>query len=80
MTFNEERGEVLAKVKQTDDGETVIAICDMFNRRVKENIPAAGDLLIMDATGSLDRNDSKVFLLICPGPVGGLSLGTLITT
>ena len=48
VKFNEERGEVLAKVKQTDDGETVIAICDMFNRRVHEHIPAAGDLLIIN--------------------------------
>ena len=48
--YNEERGEELAKVKQTASGETIIVICDQFNRRVHENIPSTGDILIMDAT------------------------------
>jgi hypothetical protein len=34
----------------------------------------------MDATANLDRNDSKLFHLMCPSPVGGLPVGTLITT
>ena len=78
--YNDKRGGIYAKAKQTDDGETVIAICDAFNQRVHENIPAAGDLLIADATSNLDRNDSKIFHLMCPSPAGGLPLGTLITT
>ena len=78
--YNIERGEELAKVKQTATGETIIAICDQFNKRVHENIPSAGDIMIMDATANLDRNDSKLFHLMCPTPVGGLPLGTLITT
>ena len=78
--YNEERGEELAKVEQTVGGETIIAICDMFNRRVHQNIPAAGDLVIMDGTANLDRNDSKIYHMMSPSPVGGLPLGTLITT
>jgi hypothetical protein len=46
----------------------------MFNR------PASGDLVIMDGTAKLDWNDSKNVHMICPSPVGGLPLGTLITT
>ena len=53
---NRERGKELAKAKQTTASETIIAICDEFNQRVHENIPAAGDLLIMDATAN-----SKLF-------------------
>ena len=34
----------------------------------------------MDATSNLERNDTKVFHLMCPSPLGGLPLGTLITT
>ena len=34
----------------------------------------------MDATANLDRNDTKLFHLMCPTPIGGLPLGTLITT
>ena len=78
--FNNERGEELAKVKQIENGETIIAVCDKFSKRVHENIPAAGDLLIMDGTANLDRNDTKEFHLMCPSPVGGLPLGTLIMT
>ena len=78
--YIDESGGIYAKAKQTDDGETIIAICDKFNKRVHENIPAAGDLLIADATANLDRNDSKIFHLMCPSPVGGLPLGTLVTT
>ena len=80
MNYNAERGGELAKVEQTSEGETIIAICDMLNRRVHEHIPAAGDLMIMDATANLDRNDSKIFHLMCPSPIGGLPLGTIITT
>ena len=78
--YNREKGKELAKVQQTATGETIIVICDEFNHRVHENIPAAGDLLIMDATANLDRNDTKLFHLMCPSPIGGLPLGTIITT
>ena len=78
--YNEKRVGKYSKAKQTDDVETVIVICDTFNQRVHENIPAAGDLRIADATSNLDRNDSKIFHLMCPSPVGGLPLGTLIRT
>ena len=70
--YNKERGEKLAEVKQTATGETIVAICDSFTRRVHENIPALGDMLIMDATTNLDRNDTKLFHLMCPSPVGSL--------
>ena len=68
--FNEERGGEFAKVKQTLGGETIIAICDSLNIRVHESIPAAGDLLVMDATGNIDRFDSKIFHLMCPSTLG----------
>ena len=71
--YNNERGYELAKVKQTATGETIIAICDEFNHRVH-------DLLIMEATANIDRIDSKLFHLMCPTPIVGLPLGTLILT
>ena len=79
-SYNNDRGKELAKVKQTETGETIVVICDEFNRRVHENIPSAGDILIMDATSNLDRMDTKIFHLMCPSPVGGLPLGTMIMT
>ena len=67
--YNTERGEKLSEVKQTATGETIVATCDSFNRRVHENLPAAADMLIMDGTANLDRNDTKLFHLMCPLPV-----------
>ena len=68
------------KVSQTDDGETCVAICDPFMRRVHQLIPQSGDLLMMDATSNVDRSDTKIFHLMCPSPAGGLPLATLVTT
>ena len=78
--YNNERGYELAKAKQTATGKTIIPICDEFNHRVHKNIPAGGDLLIIDATANIDLMDSKLFHLMCPTPIGGLPLGTLILT
>ena len=75
-----EEGEAYAKVEQTDDGETCIAICDPFQRRVHKMIPQSGELLMMDATSNVDRSDTKIFHLMCPSSAGGLPLATLVTT
>ena len=48
--------EMFAKVAQTEDGETCIAICDPFQRRVHKMIPQSGDLMMNDATSNVDRN------------------------
>ena len=69
-----------AKVAQSSDEETCIAICDSFQRRVHKMIPQAGDLMMMDATSNVDRSDTKTFLLMCPSSAGGLPIATLITT
>ena len=72
--------ESYAKVAQTGDGETCIAICDPFQRRVHKMIPQSGELMMMDATSNVDRSDTKIFHLMCPSSAGGLPLATLVTT
>ena len=69
-----------AKVAQTKDGETCVAICDPFMKRVHKMIPQSGELVMMDATSNVDRSDTKIFHLMCPSPAGGLPLATLVTT
>ena len=76
--YNERNNEELAKIIQTDDGDTVVAICDHFCRRVHEHLPQAGDIVLVDATSNLDRQDTKLFHFICPSPAGGLPLGSVI--
>ena len=73
-------GESYAKMAQSPDGQTVVAICDPFMRRVHQIIPQSGELILMDATSNLDRNDTKLFHLYCPSSIGGLPVAELITT
>ena len=68
------------KMQQLESGEIVVAICDKFCRRVHENVPQAGDIVLMDATSNLDRHDTKLFHLVCPTPAGGLPLGNILTS
>ena len=71
---------VLAKIAQTEQGETIVAVCDAFSRRVHENLPQAGDIILVDATSNLDRQDTKLFHIVCPSPAGGMPLGNIITS
>ena len=78
--YNEKHNRELAKIDITETGDVIVAICDDFCRRVHETVPQAGDIVLVDATSNLDRHDTKLFHLICPTPVGGLPLGTLIVS
>ena len=73
-------GQHYARVQQTPNGQTCVVIVDAFMRRVHRMVPQSGDTLLMDATSNVDRSDSKIFNLLCPAPLGGLPLATLVTT
>ena len=73
-------GQFYAKIAQTPEGETVVAVVNKFMRRVHSKIPQSGDLIFMDCTSNLDRNDLKLFNLFCPSSIGGLPVAQLITT
>ena len=49
-------------------------------RRVHKLIPQSGELVLIDATNNLDRNDSKLFHLMCPSVIGALPVPVIITT
>ena len=78
--YNENHGKISAKIEQTANGETCLAICDNFNERFHENLPQAGDLVLVDATSTLDRQDTKHFHIMIPSAIDALPLGTLIST
>ena len=73
-------GECYAKIAQSEQGQTVVAIVDPFMRRVHQVIPQSSELILMDATSNLDRNDTKLFHLICPSVIGGLPVAEMLTT
>ena len=51
--YNEKNLEALCSIKQTDDGETIVAVCDLLSRRVHKILPQAGDIVYVDATSNL---------------------------
>ena len=76
--YNEKHGEVLCVIEQVED-ETIVAVCDQLSRRVHKLLPQAGDIVYVDATSNLDRQDSKLIKFMTCSPAGGLPLGFVIT-
>ena len=77
--FNEKSGETVAKIKQLNDkGDYCVVVCDNFCRRVHRLVPAAGDIVFVDATSGFDRQDSKLVRLMVPSSLGGLPVGWMI--
>ena len=60
------------------NGETIVAVCDKLSKRVHKLLPQAGDIVYVDATSNLDRQDSKLIKLMTCSPAGGLPLGFVI--
>ena len=73
-------GKDYAMIAQTEDGESVVVICDPFMHRVHSMVPQSGELVLVDATSNLDRNDTKLIHVVCPSPVGSLPLADIIVT
>lgn len=78
--YNEKNKEVLCSMKQTDDGETIVVVCDNLSKRVHKVLPQSGDIVYVDATSNLDRQDSKLVKFMTCSPAGGLPLGFIITS
>ena len=70
----------LAKIAQTEQGETIVAVCDLFSRRVHESLPQAVGIILVHATLNLDRQDTKLVHIVCPSPAGGMPLGNTIVS
>ena len=68
--YNQTHGEELAKLHQKENGDFYVVCIDPMARRVHECLPASGDIVLCDATSSLDNSDTKFFrFLTCP-PLG----------
>ena len=80
LKYNEKQGADLCKVHQTEDGHYIVVILDPLTLRVHQEVPQAGDIVLCDATSSLDRVDSKLFRFLTVSPSGGLPLGIIITS
>ena len=54
--------------------------CGAVHAQVYQTMPQSGDIVMIDTTSNLERNDSKLFHIVCPSPIGALPLGDMIVT
>ena len=52
---NSKAGEKIASIRQLANGVVVVAVCDQLMRRTHQLVQQSGDVVFVDATGSLDR-------------------------
>ena len=77
--YNDKQKEMCAKIKHTDDGQTVIAICTPLMKRVHRMIKESGEMIFVDSSGNCDRHNSRIFILLTHSSAGGLPLGVFLT-
>lgn len=78
--YNEEQGDICAKMARTEDGQLVIIVCSPLMKRVHTKIRQSGEMVFVDSSGNCDRQNHRIFLLLTHSSAGGLPLGVLITT
>ncbi|XP_072168858.1 uncharacterized protein [Diadema setosum] len=80
--FNEEQGQLCAKIEVTPESQTIVAICTPLMKRVHENIKNSGEMIFVDSSGNCDRHDSRIFVVIVltHSCAGDLPLGMIIMT
>lgn len=49
-------------------------------KRVHKHIEAASEIVFMDSSGTVDRDGSRIFVLLTHSECGGLPLGLIVTT
>ncbi|KAG8175620.1 hypothetical protein JTE90_019432 [Oedothorax gibbosus] len=62
-----------------DDDNIVIALCTPIMQRAVKLLPQANELVLVDASGTMDKNNSRVFF-VTPCVAVGVPLGCVITS
>ncbi|PIK36987.1 hypothetical protein BSL78_26177 [Apostichopus japonicus] len=78
-SYNEEKGEVCAKIGETN-GKLAIAVCTPMMKRIHSKHEYSGELVFIDTSGGMDRYDCRIFMLLTHSSAGGVPLGCLIVT
>lgn len=78
--FNENQSDQCATIETTSDGQTVITICTPLMKRVHSMWKFNREMVFVDSSGNMDRQNCRVFLLLTHSPAGALPLGVLITS
>lgn len=78
-SYNKECGSVCAKMEFDENNkELIVAICSPIMKRTHENLRSTAEIMFMDASGCMDRHNSRVFTLLAPSIAGALPVGLLI--
>lgn len=77
--FNTECSSECAKMCRTEDGQYLVVICSPLMKRVHAGIKHSSEVAFMDASGNMDRQHCRVFLILTHSCAGGLPLGIIIT-
>ena len=72
--YNVKAGDTVASIKQLDNGSVVVCVVDKFMKRVHSVVPQSGQIMFVDATGSLDRCNHQFLKLMTESPVGAFLL------
>lgn len=69
-----------AKFQLCDNGENYyIVLCTRIMLRVHEKIVQSSELVMVDASGGVDKQRHRIYFFVTPSAAGGLPLGVIIT-
>lgn len=68
------------KKKKRVSQPMIIAICSPLMYRVHLNVQQSGEMIFCDATSSLDRFNTSLFIISTSTAIGGLPLGVIVTS
>ncbi|XP_064631784.1 uncharacterized protein LOC135489974 isoform X2 [Lineus longissimus] len=78
--YNSDTGQKSAESRVVGERDVAVAIVTPLMRRVHELIKHSAELVFIDASGNMDHQSCRVFLILTHSCAGGLPLGVLITT
>ena len=65
-------------IVMSSDEVLVVAVCTPMMKRVHRMVKHSAELVFVDASGHMDRQNARVFILLTHSAAGGLPLGILI--
>lgn len=60
------------------DDHYFVAVCTPLMARVHEKVPQTSEVLLVDASGGMDRQKHRVYMFVTPTVAGGLPVGAIV--
>lgn len=68
-----------AKFRKTSENHYYVIICTPLMLRAHEKVRQSGDLVMLDASGGMDKQRHRLYAFVVPTAAGGLPLGIVVT-